>query len=173
MFIGLASTNAALVEAGTEVTAWDGDRRVGITYSAGGGSYSIQVSRSSGPVTFKIDGLVAAQSYPQWAMGQRTRGFRLSASAPANCLQELTGTVDVAAVVEAAGGKIVRVFAFDNETKQWQFYDHEVAEFSNLEQFVPGRPYYILVAESTELMLNGTNRTLTCWNGNCWNFVAW
>ena len=105
--------------------------------------------------------------------GAENRGFRLSASAPANCLQELTGTVDVAAVVEAAGGKIVRVFAFDNETKQWQFYDHEVAEFSNLEQFVPGRPYYILVNESTELMLNGSNRMLTCWNGNCWNFVAW
>ena len=170
VFVGQASIDGQPVAADTEISAWDGSSRVGITHSTDGGAYSLQVARSYGPISFKINGHTAVQSYSSWTLGQITPNFNLTATSSANCLQ---GIVSVEAVVNALNGQLIRVFAFDNETKQWAFYDPQVTEFSDLKRLVPGIPYYFLVSQSLEAVLNGTNRELTCYGGNCWNLMVW
>ena len=170
IFIGRATLSGQAAAPNMEITAWDGATRIGLAQSAEGGRYVIQVARSYGPITFKIDGFPAAPSHPAWTMGQVTNGFNLTATTASHCLQ---GTVPASTLTNAVGGRIVRIFAFDNATKEWLFHDPEVAEFSDLQQLVPGKPYYILVSESFEIRLNGTNRRLTCSGGNCWNQLVW
>ena len=170
VFVGQASIDGQPVAADTEISAWDGSSRVGITHSADGGAYSLQVARSYGPISFKINGHTAVQNYSTWTLGQITPNFNLTATSSANCLQ---GIVSVEAVVNALNGQLIRVFAFDNETKQWAFYDPQVTEFSDLKRLVPGIPYYFLVSQSLEVVFNGTNRELTCSGGNCWNLMVW
>ena len=91
----------------------------------------------------------------------------------------VTSAADVGAETPVAegvanmGDNFVRSFNFNNDTKEWSFYDPEAGEASTQANFIAGASYWILVGQTQEVILNGRTRTLTCVNDNCWNLVVW
>ncbi|HZA25359.1 MAG TPA: IPT/TIG domain-containing protein, partial [Dehalococcoidia bacterium] len=82
--------------------------------------------------------------------------------------------------VQPLGENLVRVFHFNNNTKEWTFFDPrpEFTEASSLEQFVEGQPYWVRVDENQTVELGGEQRNLTCVNPgtpqeDCWNLIVW
>ena len=94
---------------------------------------------------------------------------------------EATGaTTSLAQAVEPLRDNLVRVFRFNNTTKEWSFHDprSEFAEANTLDQFAAGEPYWIRVEENQTVELNGESRNLTCINAgtpqeDCWNLIVW
>jgi hypothetical protein len=89
-------------------------------------------------------------------------------------------TMQIAQAVEPLADNLVRVFRFNNTTKEWTFHDPrpEFAEANTLDQLVEGQPYWIRVTENQTVELNGQSRNLTCINAgtpqeDCWNLVVW
>ena len=80
VFIGTAIVNGLTATTGVPITAWDGDTQIGSTTVTAGGKYKINVNRSSGRITFKIDNVNAAQSHPAWEFGGLETGFNLTAT---------------------------------------------------------------------------------------------
>ena len=80
IFIGTAIVNGLTATTGVPITAWDGDTPIGTTTVTAGGKYKINVNRSSGRITFKIDNVNAAQSHPTWEFGGLETEFNLTAS---------------------------------------------------------------------------------------------
>ena len=78
-----------------------------------------------------------------------------------------------AAGVANLGDRFVRSFHFDNDTKTWEFYDPAAGDASTQDSLISGESYWVLVTETTEAILNGKTRQLTCVRGNCWNLVVW
>ena len=78
-----------------------------------------------------------------------------------------------ARALEGLGHRLVTVFHFNNDTKEWTFFDPELEEYNTLEFVVAGETYLILVSETTEAMLNGRRHQLSCLGGNCWNQIVW
>ena len=92
----------------------------------------------------------------------------------------VTATTDVGAETAVADGVVnmgenfVRSFNFNNDTKEWTFYDPEAGDASTQANFIAGATYWILVGQTQEVILNGRTRTLTCGDdGNCWNLIVW
>ena len=88
--------------------------------------------------------------------------------------------MQIAQAVEPLADNLVRVFRFNNTTKEWSFHDPrpEFAEANTLDQFAAGEPYWIRVEENQTVELNGQSRTLTCVNAgtpqeDCWNLIVW
>ena len=79
----------------------------------------------------------------------------------------------VAEALEALGGRLLSVFHFNNDTKVWAFYAPAVAADSTLDLMVEGETYLVLVSNTTQVILNGKTRNLTCHQGNCWNQIIW
>lgn len=81
----------------------------------------------------------------------------------------------VAEALQPLGNKLVRVFHFDNATKNWLWYDPEVPGYGGLTEMETGKPYWIKVTETVrQVQLNGRPRDLTCKaDGNCWNLEGW
>ncbi len=71
------------------------------------------------------------------------------------------------------GDRFVRSFHFDNDTKTWEFYDPAAGDASTQDSLISGESYWLLVTETTEAILNGKTRQLTCVRGNCWNLLVW
>ena len=71
IFIGKATVNGIPATPGSVVTAWDGDEQIGSKVIAAGGTFTMLVSRSDGPITFKVDGVDANESHPAWERGGR------------------------------------------------------------------------------------------------------
>ena len=69
--------------------------------------------------------------------------------------------------------RLLRVFHFNNDTKEWTFYDPDLGDLNTLSFMVAGETYLVLVDETTVAALNGKARTLTCLGGNCWNQIVW
>ena len=89
-----------------------------------------------------------------------------------------SGVADGAATSTATGvanlgNRFVRSFHFDNDTKTWEFYDPSAGDASTQDNLISGESYWLLVTETTEAILNGKTRQLTCVRGNCWNLVVW
>ena len=82
-------------------------------------------------------------------------------------------TLPAARALEDLGHRLVTVFHFNNDTKHWTFYDPELEEYNTLDFIVAGETYLVLVSETTEAMLNGNRRYLTCLGTNCWNQIVW
>ncbi len=105
-------------------------------------------------------------------VGQTTasKGFTVTPSA-----QNPGNIVPVADGVSNLGDSFVRVFYFNNDSKQWAFYDPrpDVVEASDLFHLITGETYLFLVTSDTEAILNGRTRNLTCVGGNCWNQIVW
>jgi hypothetical protein len=75
---------------------------------------------------------------------------------------------------------LVRVFHFNNNTKEWSFFDPrpEFEQASTLDQFMEGQPYWIRVEADQTVQLGGQQRNLTCVNPgtpqeDCWNLIVW
>ena len=79
ILIGIATLNGQVVPPDTTITAFDGDKEVGSVKAKDGGAFTLQIKRSEGPVTFKVDGHAALESAPEWISGTITRGFNLTA----------------------------------------------------------------------------------------------
>jgi hypothetical protein len=100
---------------------------------------------------------------------------------------EITGPAESAGAempvreaLEPLGDSLERVFHFENTTKQWSFFDPLPAfrDANSLAVIREGQVYWIKVARSLTIDLNGQSRNLTCANeGNapadCWNVVVW
>ncbi len=81
--------------------------------------------------------------------------------------------VPVAEALEGLGDRLLRVFHFNNDTKVWAFYAPVVADESTLDLMVTGETYLVLVKNTTQVILNGKSRILTCYQGVCWNQIVW
>ena len=166
IFIGTAEVNGLTAPTGTPITAWDGGSQIGSTAVTAGGKFTIYVSRAPGRITFKIDNVDAAESHPSWEFGGLKTGFTLTADG-----QRFQGLA--AQAMAPPGSNFVRAFAYDNDTKNWFFYDPRAGEANTLNSFVTRQPYFILVTESIGVTLNGRYWNLTCSGGNCWNLIVW
>ena len=71
------------------------------------------------------------------------------------------------------GNRFARSFHFDNDTKTWEFYDPAAGDANTQDNLISGESYWVLVTETTEAILNGKTRQLTCVRGNCWNLLVW
>ena len=69
--------------------------------------------------------------------------------------------------------RLLRIFHFNNDTKEWTFYDPDLGDLNTLSFMVAGETYLVLVSETTEAVLNGRARSLTCLGGNCWSQIVW
>ena len=76
-------------------------------------------------------------------------------------------------IEEAMGDRFLSVFHFNSDSKRWSFYDPEVKEMSNLQHMVAGETYLIQVRKSVRTVLNGKQRSLTCFQEVCWNQIVW
>ena len=79
----------------------------------------------------------------------------------------------VALALESLEHRLLRVFHFNNDTKEWTLYDPELGALNTLSFMVEGEAYLVLVDETTEVVLNGEARNLTCLGSNCWNQIVW
>ena len=165
IFTGQATLNGSPAGQGIAIDAYDSGRLIGATVTQAGGRYTIHVHRSQGIITFRVNQQAAAESWTTWQQGQVTPGFNLTAAAGSS---ESDPSRLFAALPD-----LVRAFAFDNATKQWDFFDPVVPEVSTLTRFVPGNTYWLLVSRSTWLLLNEVERNLTCVGDNCWNLIVW
>ena len=122
-------------------------------------------------LTFLVPGIGAGQ--------QNVRASVAGVTASASFNISLSGVSEgaptpVAEALEKLGDRFVRSFHFNNDTKVWTYYDPELAEDENTQQFmVTGETYLVLVRENVEAVLNGKARQLTCRQGNCWNQIIW
>ena len=78
---------------------------------------------------------------------------------------------EVASGLELLGENLVRVWHFDNTTKEWTFYDPRpvFAASNTLKELVPGEAYTIRVSNDQTTTLNGkVQRLYAGWNLNGW-----
>ena len=78
---------------------------------------------------------------------------------------------DTVTALEPLADNLVRVWSFDNSTKEWSYYDPRpvFASSNTVTQLVRGQVYWIKVATAQTVTLNGSERTL--FEG--WNLLAW
>ena len=81
--------------------------------------------------------------------------------------------VAAADAVRNLGSNFVRSFSFNNDTKTWTFFAPAAGDASTQKTFITGEPYWILVREGAEVILNVHTRNLTCSGGSCWNRIVW
>ena len=79
--------------------------------------------------------------------------------------------VDTASALEPLSENLVRVWSFDNTTKEWSYYDPRpvFATFNTVTRLVRGQIYWIKIKEAQTVTLNGSERTLYLG----WNLLAW
>ena len=105
-----------------------------------------------------------------------TGSNRTSASTSFEVLESgLIGTPTPIADVYAMSDSLLRIFRFDNNTKEWEFNDKrdEFAEANTLDELVSGGVYWILIDQDVTLDVDGVLMNLTCTAGDCWNLVVW
>ncbi len=73
------------------------------------------------------------------------------------------------------GDNLEAVFYFDNVGKTWAFYDPrpEFAELNTLTEMAENNPYWILIKEDQDVVLDGVTHSLSCVGTDCWNLVIW
>jgi len=101
---------------------------------------------------------------------------RTSASTSFEVLESgLFGVPTAMEDVYAMSDSILRVFWFDNSTKEWFFNDRspEFADVNDLLELVSGGVYWFLVAEDVDLDVDGILLVLTCTGDDCWNLDVW
>ena len=77
----------------------------------------------------------------------------------------------VAEAVEELGDNLDVIWHFNNDSKEWTFYDG--MEGGTLTHTITGETYLILIKANAEVILNRDTRSLTCVAGNCWNQIVW
>ncbi|HEU0022809.1 MAG TPA: hypothetical protein VFR55_14230, partial [Dehalococcoidia bacterium] len=141
---------------------------------------------TDGDGNFRIDGLVVPGLDPGVvALTIRVGTGDLETTAIGTF--EITGPAGPSEVVtpvreaiEPLGDALERVFHFENDTKEWSFFDPRPAfsDANNLAEIREGQVYWIKVTRGLTVALNGRQRDLTCANEgsaqpDCWNVVAW
>ena len=69
IFIGKATVNGFPATPGGTVTAWDGDKQIGSATIEAGGTFTLNVDRSAGAISFQINGVAAQETHPAWEFG--------------------------------------------------------------------------------------------------------
>ncbi|PKB64109.1 MAG: hypothetical protein BZY80_03810 [SAR202 cluster bacterium Io17-Chloro-G2] len=79
--------------------------------------------------------------------------------------------VDTATGLAPLSDNLVRVWSFDNSTKEWSYYDPRpiFASANTVTQLVRGQIYWIKIDNAQTVTLNGSERTLFVG----WNLLAW
>ncbi|MYC32943.1 MAG: hypothetical protein F4X64_07175 [Chloroflexi bacterium] len=80
------------------------------------------------------------------------------------------------AAVSDLGDNLDAIFHFNNNTKDWTFFDPrpEFADLNTLSELVGGQPYWVLVKDAqTGVDWNGRLVDFTCAAGDCWNLEIW
>lgn len=139
---------------------------------------AIEVTPSPTPSTDAQGGLEFEITIPGLDTGIQTIEVQVSGTTASVGFTVTGGSGRGAAtpVMEGAsnmGDNFVRSFHFNNDNKEWTFYDPDAGDASSQEHFIAGETYWILINESQEAILNGETRNLTCVGGNCWNQVVW
>jgi hypothetical protein len=98
--------------------------------------------------------------------------FHVEASTTASATPEpapIPWSVNLAGALRPLEDNLVRVFYFDNATKEWAFYDPrpDFASANTLTELVEGQAYWIEVKADQTAILDGKNRTLI----EGWNLV--
>ena len=115
---------------------------------------------------------------PSLAVGSHAISITIaSTTASANFSVTSTGISAAAsdaigdAIGTPVGDNLVRVFAFDNATKDWSFYDPspDLADANTLANVAAGSVYWIKTLEDATVALNGTDRALYAG----WNLVSY
>ena len=138
---------------------------MGATTTTANGRFNIHVHRAANPISFQVDQRTAPQTWKTWQLGQITANFNLTVGNAAD-------RTDAAWLFDALPD-LVRAFRFDNQTKEWSFFDRATPEVNTLLQFVPQQSYWLLVSRTTTLVFNAVERNLFCKEGNCWNVIVW
>ena len=166
IFSGRATIDGISAGAGVAIDAYDGNNvLVGATTTTAAGRFSIHVHRAANPISFQVNQRTAPQTWKTWQLGQITAGLNLTVGNAAD-------RTDAAWLFDALPD-LVRAFRFDNQTKEWSFFDRATPEVNTLLQFVPQQSYWLLVSRTTTLVFNALERNLFCKEGNCWNVIVW
>ena len=81
VFMGIATSNGEVAPLGIGVWAYDDDGEVGGTTVGDGGTFTILVEESDGPIRFYVGGMLALERVPEWISGSVTPNFNLTARA--------------------------------------------------------------------------------------------
>ena len=83
----------------------------------------------------------------------------------------LLPSLDSVTVLEPLADNLVRVWSFDNSTKEWSYYDPRsvFASSNTVTQIARGQVYWIKVKTAQTATLNGADRILFAG----WNLLAW
>jgi hypothetical protein len=100
-----------------------------------------------------------------------TTVFHVEASSPAAEQVPLPQSVSMAGTLWPLGDNLMRVFHFDNATKEWAFYDPRpaFASASTLTELVEGQAYWVEVKTDQTAILG--SRIITFIEG--WNLIPW
>jgi hypothetical protein len=135
------------------------------TNAAGGFSASFQVPPADGgahPLLLTVGG----QTYSQVFTVE-------GAAAPAIPAEYTPAPVSyqVSTALRPLGDNLLRVFYFDNATKEWSFFDPrpQVADFNTLTELVEGEPYWIGVRWNQDPIMQGRIRSFV----EGWNLLVW
>lgn len=175
--IGKATVNGLPAPPGTPITAWDNritvwdnrpfSRQVGYAVTGAEGNFTLQIIARYEFLSFRIGKLPTKMSY---LLGETIENnFTANLEVSSLCRGVGAGW----AISELLGDKFTRAFHFDNNAKQWLFYDPLAGDDNTLAVFIPGYAYFILVSESVSVTLDGKYHNLSCVAGNCWNLIVW
>lgn len=78
-FIGKVTINGIPPAVGSTVTAWDGSAIIGSTTTTDGGNFHLEADRSSGSVSFQVNGITANKTH-SYVPDERTSYFTLAAT---------------------------------------------------------------------------------------------
>ena len=139
---------------------------------------AIEVTPSPRPYTDQDGNLALEIVIPGLNTGLQTitvaaGGITVSADFTVVRVSAAGAATPVESGLASLGERFTRSFHFDNAAKTWTFYDPAIGAASTQQNLVAGESYWLLVTETTEAVLNGRTRNLTCLAANCWNLIVW
>ena len=115
---------------------------------------------------------------PQLATGSHAISVTISSTTASSNFSVTASSTDTGvksgvadAIGTPVGDNLVRVFNFNNATKDWTFYDPDpdLADANTLANVASGSVYWIKVTADADVVLNGTSRSLYAG----WNLVSY
>jgi len=126
--------------------------------------------------TFEVPDMEAGSQSLILTVGglQYTQTFTVQSSSDASEVDEYSPApqkYEVTRALRPLENNLVRVFYFDNSTKQWSFYDPQpgLDYFNTLPELVEGQAYWMAVREDQTLIIQGSLRTFIAG----WNLIVW
>jgi hypothetical protein len=126
--------------------------------------------------TFEVPEMEAGSQSLILAVGglQYTQTFTVQSSTTTSEVDDYSPAprkFEVRRAVRPLEDNLIRVFYFDNGTKQWSFYDPQpgLDYFNTLTELVEGQVYWMAVREDRTLLIQGSLRTFIAG----WNLIVW